>query len=440
LDANAQESGSQTSSGDNGDPQTPSPLYTEPVVTHVDVAQATESNALGPTHVDPHFARLLSALTLSAKANRPGDRTFDVLPTAKSAILPPSAVGDPSTLHGSPQTRTALTSSVVAGDRATSPSKLSKESATVVLSNDASYLRHASPGPYVPAPPPGGLSITTSGSSTLQSPTAKSPTHSRRSSMITADLSPYLARPAGIPMNGKRLRQLALLEAVADESSRMISAPSMNPATKPQPPPREVSPVLHHAPLPPNTVMPHNSTNLSPMYSNTHGSYSSPVSQTGHINPPPPDNAFTVRPRTSNSFRSVPNHPPRSFNTRASMNQAQLLGALSGTPYPSPPGDHRLSISPMPNSNLHGPTTHSVPPIRPLASGMPTLRSVPHLHATGRGPPPPLRTPLPRAISGPPSAQGLLPNRTGSSNFGLSHPRAAQNSQLLSILNRGPGQ
>jgi mRNA-decapping enzyme subunit 2 len=431
LDGSAQESGSQTSSADIGGPQTPSPLYSEPVVTHVEVAQATESNAVGSTRVDPHFARLLSALTLSAKVNGTGDERFDL--PANAAILPSTAVGD---ARRSPQIRTTLASNTVVVDPAATvhprpSSKLSKQS-TTVTSNETNFLGHSPSSSHVSPPPPGSLSTTTPGLSTSQSPNAKSPTHSRRSSMVTADLSPYLSRPAGIPMNGKRLRQLALLEAVADESARMASVSPIHPAMKPQSPPREVFPALHHGPLPPNTVMPHNFTNLSPMYSNTHGSYLSSVPQTGHINSPPPDNIFTVRPRTSNSFRPIPNHPPRPLNTRASMNQAQLLGALSGTPYPYSPGIHRPSIPPMP-----GPVTHHLPPIPPVS-----LQTGPHLPATpGRGPPPPLRIPPTRAVSGPTPPQGLLSTPTRSSNFGLSHPTTGtQNSHLLNILNHGPGQ
>jgi mRNA-decapping enzyme subunit 2 len=435
LDGSAQESGSQTSSADNGGPQTPSPLYSEPVVAHVEVAQATESSAVDSSGVDPHFARLLSALTLSAKANGTGDERFDV-PTTNTAILPSTAVGD---ARRSPQIRTTFASKtvVVAGDLAATvhprpSSKLSKQSATAVNFNDTNFLGHSSSSSHVPPPPPGSLSTTTLGLSTSPSPNAKSPAHSRRSSMVTADLSPYLSRPAGIPMNGKRLRQLALLEAVADESARMTSVTPIHPAMKPQSPPREVFPALHHGPLPPNTVMPHNFTNLSPMYSNTHGSYLSSVPQTGHFNSPPPDNIFAVRPRTSNSFRPIPNHPPRPLNTRASMNQAQLLGALSGTPYPYSPGIHRPSIPPM-----SGPATHHLPPIPPVS-----LQTGPHLPATaGRGPPPPLRIPPTRAVSGPTPPQGLVSTPTRSSHFGLSHPTTGtQNSQLLNILNHGPGQ
>lgn len=67
-----QESSSQSSSADNGDPQTPSPLYTEAVVNHTtsDVpAEDVVASALKSELIDPQLARLLSALTTSAKTD-----------------------------------------------------------------------------------------------------------------------------------------------------------------------------------------------------------------------------------------------------------------------------------------------------------------------------------------------------------------------------------
>lgn len=258
--------------------------------------------------------------------------------------------------------------------------------------------------------------------------------------MITADLSPYLARPAGIPMNGKRLKQLALLEAVADESSRMTLASATGPVMQ-SPSPHGAPATIHTAP-PPNTVMSHNFTNLSPMYSNTHGPYV-PIPKSGPINSPSPDNAFVVRPRTSNSFRPLPNPSPRSFNTRGSMNQAQLLNAVSGTPYPylSTPSLNRPPIPPMQNMNFHSSNTFPPPPIPTLMTGAPTFRTGPHPSAFGRVPPPPLPVLSSQTVSGPAAAQVPLSTPRGSSNFTLPAPAANnQNSQLLSILNRGPGQ
>jgi mRNA-decapping enzyme subunit 2 len=271
----------------------------------------------------------------------------------------------------------------------------------------------------------------------LPSPSTKSPTNSRRSSMITADLSPYLARPAGIPMNGKRLKQLALLEAVADESSRMTATSLVHSPTQ-QSPPYEAPHTPHHVPLLPNTVMSHNFTNLSPMYSNTHGPYIPSVSQTGPFNPPSPNNAFTERPRTSNSFRQVPNHHIRPSNTRASMNQAQLLGALSGTSNPSTPGHHMSAIPPMPILNFHSPNTFPPPPT--VVTGAPIFRTGPH-PPTVRGPPPPLRVIPSQAVFGHAVAQNLPSTPGGSSNFGFPRPTPnPHNTQLLSILNRNSGQ
>ncbi|KAI0003688.1 hypothetical protein BJV74DRAFT_876055 [Russula compacta] len=433
LDTTAQESSSQTSSADNGDPQTPSPLYSEPVVTHVDVTQTTESNGLDGSAVDPHFARLLDALTLSARPNGASDGKPDYLPPAGTA-LPPSSV------HSAAVEDVPISESLQPRKVLTANAATAGKPATVVYSRpspkSSKPLSMVSP-PFVPS-----QTTVSSGSVTSQSPSTKSPTHSRRSSMITADLSPYLARPAGIPMNGKRLRQLALLEAVADESSRM-TIPAIRPSMQPpSPSPHEASHTPIHAPLSSNNVMSHNFTNLSAMYPNTHGPYVPPGPQTGPFNPPSPDNAFTVRPRTSNSFRVVPNYPPRPFNARASMNQAQLLSALSGSPYPSAQNLQRPPISPMPNLNSHSPSTyprHFIPTVVP---GAPIFRTGPHPPAVGRGPPPPLSVHPSQAVSGPTAAQGLPPSTPkGPSNFGLSRATASfQNSQLLSILNRGSGQ
>jgi mRNA-decapping enzyme subunit 2 len=293
-------------------------------------------------------------------------------------------------------------------------SKPSMQQASVAVPpDDSGRLNDSSPRAHISSPSLASLS-------TAQSPSAKS-AHSRGTSVVTADLSPYLARPAGIPVNGKRLKQLALLEAVADESSRMTPAPAMRPTTQlqfsPQSPPAPV-----HVPFPPNTAMPHNFTNLSSMYSNTHGPYLHPVPQTGHFNPPTPDNAFIVRPRTSNSFCPPPSYPPRPFNSRGSMNQAQLLNALSGTSYPPSSGFPRPPIPPMPN--VPGPSAY---PIIPSRTG-------PYPPAVSRGPPPPLRVQPTRSVSGPVPAQSLpytpFPHSTVS----------PQNSHLLSILNRGSGQ
>jgi len=189
-----------------------------------------------------------------------------------------------------------------------------------------------------------------------------------------------------------------------------------------------------HAPLTPNTAMPHNFTNLSSMYSNTHGPYLHPVPQTGHFNPPTPDNAFIIRPRTGNSFCPPPSHPPQPFNSRGSMNQAQLLGVLSGTSYPSPSGFHRPPIPPMPN--VPGLGTYPVPHVPSVVTGMPS-RTGPYPPAVSRGPPPQLRVQPSRSASGPAPAQ------THPFPQAVSFPHSTvspQNSQLLSILNRGSNQ
>lgn len=360
-------------------------------------------------------------------------------PAIPSTSVPLATVAN-ATLNGNTQTRGVLPSGATMGNSHSRPH--SKPSSMAVPVNDTYRLSNPSSGPDVSSPLPPSQSTVTPGSVNSQSPSSKSPTHSRQSSMITADLSPYLARPAGIPMNGKRLRQLALLEAVADESSRMTLAPVTRPVMQsPSPHGAPLAPIP--APPPPNAVMSHNFTNLSPMYSNTHGPYVPIPPQTGPLNSPSPDNAFVVRPRTSNSFRPLPNPSPRSFNSRGSMNQAQLLNAVSGTPYPylSTPSLNRPPIPPMPNLNFHSPNVFPPPPIPTLTTGAPTFRTGPHPSALGRAPPPPLPVLSSQSVSGAAAAQVPLSTPGGSYDFAFP-PRAAntQNTQLLSILNRGPGQ
>jgi mRNA-decapping enzyme subunit 2 len=421
LDTSTQESSSQTSSADNGDPQTPSPLYSEAVANHVDVAQATETNGFDTKAVDPHFARLLNALTSSANANGGDVGKIDNVPLASAGPLPPSvplATGEVLALHGSPQARTV----------AVSP----KPSQQVPSYDSSRRTNGTSPRAHKSSPSLASLTAAMSELSTSQSPSAKSP-QLRGTSTITADLSPYLARPAGIPINGKRLKQLALLEAVADESSRTTPAPAMRHTQLQMSPGQASAPV--HAPLTPNIAMPHNFTNLSSMYSNTHGPYLHPVPQTGHFNPPTPDNAFIVRPRTSNSFCPPPSHPPRPFNSRGSMNQAQLLGVLSGTSHPSPSGFHRPPIPPMPN--VPGLGTYPIPHVPSVVTGMPS-RTGTYPPAVSRGPPPQSRVQPSRSASGPAPAQTHpFPPAV---SFPHSTVRSPQNSQLLSILNRGSSQ
>ena len=436
LDTSTQESSSQTSSADNGDPQTPSPLYSEALASHVDVAQATEINGFDTKAVDPHFARLLNALTSSANANGSDVGKIDNAPLASAGPLPPSvplATGEVLALHGSPQARTVPASIDVAGGSisAVLPRPSPKPSKQVSLYDSSRRTNGTSPRGHKSSPSLGSLSAAMSELSTSQSPSAKSP-QLRGTSTITADLSPYLARPAGIPINGKRLKQLALLEAVADESSRTTPAPAMCPTPLQMSPGQGPAPV--HAPLPPNIAMPHNFTNLSSMYSNTHGPYLHPVPQTGHFNPPTPDNAFIVRPRTSNSFCPPPSHPPRPFNSRGSMNQAQLLGVLSGTSHPLPSGFHRPPIPPMPN--VPGLGTYPAPHAPSVVTGMPS-RTGTYPPAVNRGPPPQPRVQTSRSASGP------APAHTHPFPPAVSFPHSTvspQNSQLLSILNRGSNQ
>ncbi|KAF9270208.1 hypothetical protein L218DRAFT_20451 [Marasmius fiardii PR-910] len=158
------------------------------------------------------------------------------------------------------------------------------------------------------------------------------PSASRRTSSL-ADISPYLSKSVEIPSSAKRLRQLALLESVADESARLTpfftsreAAPSyMNGMTH-----QHLAPPLPLASAPQAIGM--GSSNI--IYS------SGPSALYQGNNIPqipfrsPVRDPFQVRPRTSQAINRPVYHSPPS--TSMSMNQSQLL-ALMNTSGPQPP-------------------------------------------------------------------------------------------------------
>jgi mRNA-decapping enzyme subunit 2 len=200
-----------------------------------------------------------------------------------------------------------------------------------------------------------------------------------------ADISPYMSRAAEQPVTGKRLRQLALLESVVDESSRrtpILGQQTAQPTSVvghssafsqfPAPPPLPPSSVPPYSNFP--TFMPDN--NLSSMYQQHTLADPRPqmIYQTLPRIPvvpgtPMQDEAFVVRPRTSNTFRPIPPPSSRQFGARASMSQAQLLGILSNGPAPSAPLPGARASMFAAGSEMHG-----IP--LPIL-GMPAMGTVP---------------------------------------------------------------
>ncbi|KAJ7357358.1 Dcp2, box A domain-containing protein [Mycena albidolilacea] len=359
-----QESSSQSSSVDNGDPHTPSPLYsTATPAAHV----VQDASALDSESLDPHFARLLSSLSLSATAAASGKEADTPLfiKTSEPVQEPSTPVPVTASSSGSqPQpipTNSDWSSSTPAALAEQSSSQSEDETLPVITGNTLQpqslqpRRTFQSPSPLILSSPRPNGAIGTSerqSSSGSDAPaSATSPTHSvaslralgARRTSSTADISPYLARSSEVPGSAKRLKQLALLESVADESARMQSQ-------RPPPPPlpfvNNSRPGMHpYYPLPPASVPP---PPIFPQHDPMQVLYSS-----GQQHPQPPpvhgfnamQDPFQVRPWTSQAFHRGPPlphmHPAGPSRMNSSMSQSQLLTLMNsgarGTPMPPPP-------------------------------------------------------------------------------------------------------
>ncbi|KAG2154854.1 DCP2-domain-containing protein [Suillus clintonianus] len=345
---------SSSSSADNGEPQTPSPQYSEAlpatgrcVATH----ESDDGQVVDAEHMDPHFARLLSSLTLSA-VKQDDSKPQLVLPPVKSPLSMLAHNATPLAKQNivdwssrvSAHSETPVISSSPPKQRLSSVSSSSTHPLRVPQSSSmqASYVESSilptSPS-HVPGTPSSGALSTASlsaASSTSSFTSSRKVSLSSRRTSSTADISPYLPRLTEVPASGKTLRQLALLEAVADESSRMT----------PTLPSRELptmtnfgnaSGVRHPGPsasVPPPTHYPQ--AEFRPLFGYTpsmpagyHLPSTSHHASTAYSEPPLVDDVFQVRPRSSQFVTH--DYSPR--NTQ----QNQLLSLLTGPP-PLPVG------------------------------------------------------------------------------------------------------
>ncbi|KAJ6519808.1 Dcp2, box A domain-containing protein, partial [Mycena sanguinolenta] len=352
-----QESSSQSSSVDNGDPHTPSPLYstaTAAPATHV----VQDDSALDSESLDPHFARLLSSLSLSAAAAASGKDADPPLSikTGEPVMEPSTPVPVTASSSGSqPQpirTNSDWSSSTPAAV-CEQPSSQSEDEVLPVITGPKSIQPQSlqprtsfqSPSPLILSSPRPNGAIPAS----EQQPSAGSdapasatwPTHSpvralgSRRTSSTADISPYLARSSEVPGSAKRLKQLALLESVADESARMQFPRSPLPMVNQI---RPNSAVIPHYPLPSASVPP---APIFPHHDPMQVLYSS-GQHPPHPPPPPPAHGFNngmhdpfqVRPWTSQAFHLGPmgGVPPMHHvagPSRMSMSQSQLLSLMN---------------------------------------------------------------------------------------------------------------
>jgi mRNA-decapping enzyme subunit 2 len=463
-DAHTQESSSQ-SSVDNGEPQTPSPQYSESVVNRVNGLHIQNVDSKEPEILDPHFARLLSSLTLSAniKENQTDNKPVLSIQTDEPASRDRST---PVPVTASSSNSQPLSESVDHADWSASiPRRLSGRASDSLFTPSAAALGlpfvesngtgstssiPLSPHYQFPSFSPRTINVNSpssafypslhssamSSSNSIASPPSSISSRrgmtSRRSSSTT-DISPYLSRP--IEMSGKRLKQLALLESVADESARMTPhlgkrdlpyVGHMNDMSGGQ----MVGGRSHFAPgppasVPPPAVMSNDPSDLRVIYSSGLGGPIAPHSaflpSLHATSQPTPlhDDPFQVRPRTSHSFRGG-SYPPTSI----SMNQSQLLAMING---PRPP------IQP-PSSNFH---PHQVQrnPIYPPSN---INKTSPAAWQTPQAGQYPMRNNgvFPGAQPGVQSFP-VTPASTGFDVPRAGMPSTPNNAQLLSILNGG---
>ncbi|TFK30433.1 DCP2-domain-containing protein [Coprinopsis marcescibilis] len=295
-----QDSSSQSSSLDNGEPQTPSPLYAESTAAFV--PKIVEEPTAPMESLDPHFARLLSGLTMSA-----GIPEEPPVKTLEPPIPPDTAAQAPST----PTTlSTAAPRSPPVVKQEPKVSSVAVETASISTVSEIANLHETSQ--ITPAKSP--------------QPVPFEPRSPSMRTSSTADISPYLPRAVEIPSSARRLQQLALLESVANESAQMVATLSSSPGI-----------TGNNAGGPPQSFTPHIHNQLSAQsaYYQTQ-----PMTQpfSNALRPLVQNHdAFVVRSRTSQAFHRAGFH---SSPGSMSMNQHQLLSLINGahpTTGPSPP-------------------------------------------------------------------------------------------------------
>jgi mRNA-decapping enzyme subunit 2 len=444
-DLSFQESSSQSSSVDNGDPQTPSPKVpgisskdVDPLVSEPSSGVPSRSN--GELLMDAHMARILHSLQLSANkhpessppahcadavdVNQPSipaeSRSAVSKAASQSQVVPedqwdwsmrsPQRLFDNRPLPSDTQSLAAVEGFDPLSHQKVAPQNALALHPTSLLSTQS----HPSPEP-LSAATQSSMSGDSGASSRARS------TMSRRSSTSTADLSPYLSKRTEMPVSGKQLKQLALLESVADESARMtpvlghrasqvFAAARSSPVMTTRPPGRPI------ADMPSPALMNGNSAFAgSPVaYASSPRTLAFPPPQGLPAGEPHLNgmnfHSFQERPRTSAAMRPFHGSGTVAGN-RASMDQSQLYAMMSRP--------RTMIPSMLPGVN------HQPPPFLPPPTAPPMELLPPH---GGLG--------YARSAPGPHHPLHLLSNSPSSFTSPSVPPSSSAN--LLSILNASP--
>lgn len=399
----------ETSSQSNG-PNTPSPKYgqLEPYV----VKEDTSEKPIITT--DPHLARLMESLSMSALQS--GNESKPAL----SSIVTENKSPPPSAATPVPATASSVDSRPPVNSTIDSAEPTPETDTTPNLPVEPQVT--ANPGESIESarPPPSSLAAAVS----------LSPRHQRSISALS-----YPTRPAEISSSAKRVKHLALLETVVDESARLTPTLEQQRANLQGPMFSHGAPMIPRsaaASVPPQNTMFAGLVPGSVLYSSDRGSGFPPRLQSI---PPPlchtigPD-AFVDRPLDPSLMNSAPMHHSYGFLPAMSGGHSQAI--------PPPP---QLQPVPQYNQQMPGPFAPNVSPFsrhvgsQPFPGQYGVKMPVAHHSLTVRP-----QSAVPHPTTCPPlNAPGIGPQLSlPSLSPQLSHPRG--NPQLLSILNnKGPG-
>ncbi|KAI0756963.1 Dcp2, box A domain-containing protein [Daedaleopsis nitida] len=343
-----------SSQASSGEPATPSPQYSA-----ARVHSATFESSIGSSTPDParpsvelETGDMHLANLLSALQRSAASLTLDDIEKPQDMSTEKMPTLPSASLPRSAQGSPAIGSESTA--RAPQKPSVRKDRLSQARSPPA-----PSPRPHELAPRPPSVS------STAQSPTSStgaapvSTGHGRRGSAAPADISPYLAQTRNIT---KEMRYISILESVAQESDRTTSRMGHRPSMG-------VGPPHALAPLPPPSVPPPGAAyDQTVIYSSSPASsplLPRPNARYPMYHTPAPEPSMG-RPRTSHTYHNAlyaSAVPRQSMNERQLRSMLPLTGQWTGAIAPAPPP------YPMPLQA----------PVSPIRAAPPPQYSTPHI-------------------------------------------------------------
>ena len=442
-----QESSSQSSSFDITGPETPSPQSESNVNSTLRVEDNRSETNIPQVGMDPQLVRLLGSLTSSAAA---ASESYANEKNIKAAIDAKSIVSSSATNSDSSKDSPFVShaNGVDQYNRSSPLPSQASQQTDVPLQAQSTHEHSTLDSPRThktastltarPKPSLNGSTLIEGSLSTVNknddrtaylSSSLTSPfTHAPRRATSTADISPYLTRTAEVPISATRLKQLSLLETVADESARMSSAIAARAAMT------STNSVVNGYPLlptsvPPQSMMLGNMRDPGVIYSSDHPGVPhttgfQPIYNPSESNFNGEHDVFQVRSRTSQSFHRTLHNPAGNIN----IHQNHVLAAMNGSHVSSMNPNHQYGSQFM-QHRQSPPMYPAGPPIHGVSMHPRYIPPPQMMHSFSPAP-----QPLPSGVGGP--QNNTFVNRG-------SHPTTVNpphNSSLLSILNARSNQ